>query len=1274
MNILISIIDNKYTILKKSGAGRDSTVYKVKDLQGEIFALKLLDNVSTRKIIRLKKEFRILKKLKHENVISVFDFGYDSTQKKYYYTSEYFSGGDLSKLDYKSLSNKLILQIIFKILNGLAYLECNKLIHYDIKPKNIVFNRSNLSLKITDFGLSEVYKENSNHFAGTYTYMAPEILSGAYPVSMKSDIYSAGVVLYYLITGSANELTFPFASIVKNSRNSNNNNVLKVIKGLTENPFQGLLLKMLDYNPEFRASAKECLEYLNRKFNLNIKETEYSSYSIYKRLILLRKNELSLLKNLYKKKLHEKGFFYLLNGEEGMGKAMFLDELKTYYQLKKYNVLYLNIPKNPEKTDDLLNLFYFKHYLGIHTEDKTNSENIRKKPLILLIENFENLYSKHLDRIFEYLFGLYRTDKVFFLAALDKNEIRADQLFYFSRMFKDKHCKFFNFSDLNIEDIRLLVETFYQEVKNTPYDFYKKILYCSANNITKANSFIQELKDKCIKQIEGSNFFINLEIFEKLADQKVKSILKSKARILSEDHKKIFTTLSQFTTKVEVKLLSETINSSQDNINEILETLPDDFKCFIHFTNGKRTFIEICSENIKKNFSNWLTKDEVCLINKTIYMLLKNDAKYIENTDKKEKQAIRFFHYLYSLPDEESERKIRCFKKLNNYCLKYRLFDQLLIFLKKLAASADSYFLKSEFFFNIIWLIFNYNLERPIEEYFAKFITNFNDNFLKNRSSANDFSDIFRKLEKLKSIKKISHDNLRDFFKSIFAPKVFMLYQESNLDFNLQKTRLFRKLFQLIIVCGLQNLEKQSIKENNLIVTQITWLYPFVKNNKYLRVIFFDFILHYHRIMFNNLEKTVNLENFLKLTKKNNLAEYTNFLKFQRMITKESRKTYSESKAVKIKIPHFNNRELTTEAILQLSILLKFRHLKEDYSAFFSKSSNYFLKNKQTGLHNILIANQAERAFNNNNYDKTLKLCDLVLRADRPYDFFQTLPRILITKGKSEHFLEYKAENVAGNYELVLSLLITNKSTLSTVFENYANLLLAKGDINNLISLLQKYIVRSSLKEISKKALQYYLRFLIKFFSSKEIISLSKELLSKTKITEDHILDCVIDLKFDKKEKNIGEHLQGLLLRQSTLIDLSHCFNQHLINEENITPYLSDFIATLPEIPLKKRLENISKLIEGEDLPETLNFLQNDINNLYINHYKNDAQALASITAKIMFYKHRQEKTFLLFSKIVYKISSEIFSSISQNYYKIIDNEDLKLLNDILKSIKKRYR
>ena len=226
-------------------------------LTGEKVAVKILEKS---KIIedsdknRIEKEIKILKNLRHPNIIQLYCV--IQTYTSIYLIMEYANEKEL--FDYivknKKLSEIESCKFFQQLISGIEYLNKIGIVHRDLKPENILLDSKKKTLKIVDFGLSNTYKKNQllKTSCGSPCYAAPEMINGEFYKGINIDIWSSGIILFAMLCGF-----LPFED--------EDTEILykKIIKGnftipkFISNQGKDLIKKILTVDPNKRISINE---------------------------------------------------------------------------------------------------------------------------------------------------------------------------------------------------------------------------------------------------------------------------------------------------------------------------------------------------------------------------------------------------------------------------------------------------------------------------------------------------------------------------------------------------------------------------------------------------------------------------------------------------------------------------------------------------------------------------------------------------------------------------------------------------------------------------------------------------------------------------------------------------------------------------------------------------------------------------------------------------------------------------------------------------------
>ncbi|RUM94922.1 MAG: hypothetical protein DSZ28_00715 [Thiothrix sp.] len=198
-----------YEILKQIGQGGMSTVYLAlqKSLLRKI-ALKVLSPALVADPVfceRFIKEGKIIAQLSHPHIISIIDIGHH--KQTYYMSMEYIEGGDLKKQIRKGIEEKRSIHIILQVARALGYAHDRGFVHRDVKPQNILFRDQDTAI-LTDFGIAKSISDSDagdltrvGQAFGSPRYMSPEQVRGK-DLNFRSDLYSLGIVMYEMLSGS----------------------------------------------------------------------------------------------------------------------------------------------------------------------------------------------------------------------------------------------------------------------------------------------------------------------------------------------------------------------------------------------------------------------------------------------------------------------------------------------------------------------------------------------------------------------------------------------------------------------------------------------------------------------------------------------------------------------------------------------------------------------------------------------------------------------------------------------------------------------------------------------------------------------------------------------------------------------------------------------------------------------------------------------------------------------------------------------------------------
>ena len=340
------VLGHRYQLGKQIGAGGMGAVYHAIDrLTGEQVALKrvtieagqLAFNSRTESDnfrVAIAHEFQTLASLRHPNIISVMDYGFDDYQQPYFTMMLLEESDTIRDVAYRCDDEGKV-RLLVQMLQALAYLHRRGIIHRDLKPGNVLVTPDQ-QVRVLDFGLA-LDNSQAKEISGTLAYMAPEILQGQ-GVSRYSDLYAVGVMAYEIFAGSHPFNTSNLSELVQN--------VLATEPDLTRLP------QHLDL-PELRSGAPSLQNIVGRLLSKSPYDRYPSSESVIRDLsaalgasvsvqtVAIRESylqaarfvgrdaELQTLISALQETMNGQGSRWLVAGESGVGKSRIMEELRV---------------------------------------------------------------------------------------------------------------------------------------------------------------------------------------------------------------------------------------------------------------------------------------------------------------------------------------------------------------------------------------------------------------------------------------------------------------------------------------------------------------------------------------------------------------------------------------------------------------------------------------------------------------------------------------------------------------------------------------------------------------------------------------------------------------------------------------------------------------------------------------------------------------------------------------------------------------------------------
>ncbi|PWT87900.1 MAG: hypothetical protein C5B54_11555, partial [Acidobacteria bacterium] len=338
---------NRYEISRELGRGGMGVVYMAHDpvLEREV-AVKIVmpEHVSPESVARFRREARVVAKMDHPSIVSVYDSG--EHEGALFFVMPLVEGKNL-RLTLKSESLRLgeLVQVGIHVAEALEYSHSRGVVHRDIKPENIMISRAEggaVRVRVTDFGLAMAPSQDrltkTATIVGTVAYMSPEQVSGS-ELTSRADVYSLGTVLYECLAGQP-----PFSGEIQSLLYRISHEIplpLRSIHPEIDEELEGVVMRCLQKDPAKRPSGKDLSEALSRyrtkmmSSDRNLASLPTASVLNFqyrhpdRRPFVGREKEFEELQHRLNAAVAGECQLVLIAGEAGIGKSRLLEELET---------------------------------------------------------------------------------------------------------------------------------------------------------------------------------------------------------------------------------------------------------------------------------------------------------------------------------------------------------------------------------------------------------------------------------------------------------------------------------------------------------------------------------------------------------------------------------------------------------------------------------------------------------------------------------------------------------------------------------------------------------------------------------------------------------------------------------------------------------------------------------------------------------------------------------------------------------------------------------
>ncbi len=345
--------DHKYTVIEEIADHGNKAIYRcMNNLSGQRVIAKVLGaKVSTyESIMRIKKEYKLLSELSPTISGIIRPIQLEERGGYMILTLEDISGDSLKSIMKKQrLDTQTVLQLAIKLTDIIGSIHDRQIIHKDIKPANLIWNRETDELRLIDFDLSVRWSNEKLDYVatgvmeGSLGYISPEQTGRINrTIDYRSDFYSLGVTLYEMLTGSRphpvdTTMEQIYAIIARKPVSPYEQTSGKVPRTLSN-----IVMKLLEKSPEdryrsaygIRADLKKCLASpINYQFKVG-QDDRMTFFRIPQRLYG-RDAELAMLEQALERSIHERIQLVLVAGEAGVGKTALVNELQATVSTRK---------------------------------------------------------------------------------------------------------------------------------------------------------------------------------------------------------------------------------------------------------------------------------------------------------------------------------------------------------------------------------------------------------------------------------------------------------------------------------------------------------------------------------------------------------------------------------------------------------------------------------------------------------------------------------------------------------------------------------------------------------------------------------------------------------------------------------------------------------------------------------------------------------------------------------------------------------------------------